>query len=262
MTNGLLFERDGPVARITLDRPEAGNAIDLPMARALMEAAIACNEDDAIRCVLMTGNGRLFCAGGDVAVFAAMGDKLPAFLKEITTYLHAAVSRLAGMKKPLVTAVNGPAAGAGFGLAILGDLVLAAPSAHFTVAYTGVGLSPDGGTTWLLPRLIGLRRAQELALLNKRVNAEEAAALGLITRVAGEGALEKEAADLASQLARSATPALGATRRLLLDSFTTTAETQMERESRAIAAQARTRDGREGIAAFVEKRAPNFTGDR
>jgi 2-(1,2-epoxy-1,2-dihydrophenyl)acetyl-CoA isomerase len=258
MANGLTFVVDGPIARITLDREEVGNAIDIPVARALMEAAIACDENDAIRCVLLTGKGRLFCAGGDVAAFNAAGEHLPAFLKEITAYLHLAIARFARMNKPLVTAVNGPAAGAGFSLAILGDIVLASPSAHFTLAYTAIGLSPDGGSTWLLPRLIGLRQAQELALRNRRVKAEEAASLGLITRVAAEGALEAEATALAQELALSATTALGATRRLLLDSFTSSIETQMELESRAIAAQARMYEGREGVAAFVEKRRPDF----
>jgi 2-(1,2-epoxy-1,2-dihydrophenyl)acetyl-CoA isomerase len=258
MANGLTFGLEGPVARITLDREEMGNALDIPMARALMEAAIACDENDAIRCVLMTGRGRLFCAGGDIAAFNAAGDQLPAFLKEITAYLHLAIARLARMNKPLVTAVNGPAAGAGFSLAILGDIVLAAPAAHFTLAYTAIGFSPDGGATWLLPRLIGLRQAQELVLRNRRVKAAEAAALGLITRVVAEGALEPEAMALAQELAQSATSALGASRRLLLDSFSTSIETQMEQESRAIAGQARTPEGREGVAAFVEKRRPNF----
>jgi 2-(1,2-epoxy-1,2-dihydrophenyl)acetyl-CoA isomerase len=262
MANGLLFERLGAVARITLDRPQVGNAIDIPMAREFMERAIECDEDDSIRCVLVTGNGRLFCAGGDVAAFHGAGDQLPAFLKEITAYLHSAVSRFARMNKPLVTAINGPVAGAGIGLAIMGDIVLADPAAHFTLAYTAIGMSPDGGTTWLLPRLIGLRAAQELSLSNRRVKADEAASLGLVTRVAAEGALAEEAEKLSLELAASAVTALGATRRLLLESFSNSLETHMELESRAIAAQARTYEGREGVAAFVEKRAPRYVQEK
>lgn len=261
MADGILVSRDGAVARITLDRPEVGNALDIPMSRALMEAVIACEEDDAIRCVLLTGNGKLFCAGGDVAAFAAAGERLPAFLKEITAYVHVAVARLARMEKPVVTAVNGAAAGAGIGLAIVGDIALADPRASFALAYTGIGMSPDGGTTWLLPRLVGLRRAQELCLRNRRVGAEEAAAIGLVTRVTPEGALLEEATALARELAGAATGALGATRRLLLESAANALEAQLDAESRAIAAQARTADGREGIASFLEKRRPNFTGD-
>jgi 2-(1,2-epoxy-1,2-dihydrophenyl)acetyl-CoA isomerase len=254
----LLFERDGAIARLTLNRPTFGNAIDVPMAKALMEAAIECDEDDAIRCVLITGAGRLFCAGGDVGAFATVGEAIPNLLKELTSYLHSAISRLARMNKPLVTAINGPAAGAGFSLAILGDVVLAAPSAHFTLAYAGIGLSPDGGATWLLPRLIGLRRAQELALTNKRSTADEAAALGLVTRVVAEGALEAEAQLVTQSIAASAVGALGRTRNLLLGSFSTTLETQMELEVRSIAEASRSAEGREGIRSFVEKRRPNF----
>ena len=256
--HGLQVEREGAVTRLLLDRPAVGNAIDIPLARALMEAAIACDEDDSVRCVLLTGRGRLFCTGGDVAAFSAAGDQVPAFLKEITGYLHSALARFARMDKPMITAINGPAAGAGIGLALLGDIALADPTAHFTLAYTAIGMTPDGGTTWLLPRLVGMRRAQELVLLNRRVSAQEAAEIGLVTRVAGEGAVMEEANRLAEELAGSATGALGAARRLLLDSFSTPLETQMEQESRAIAARARTPEGREGLAAFVEKRKPRY----
>jgi 2-(1,2-epoxy-1,2-dihydrophenyl)acetyl-CoA isomerase len=231
------------------------------MARALMEAAIACDEDDSSRCILLTGAGRLFCAGGDVAAFAAAGDRLPAFLREITSYVHAAIVRLVRMDKPVVTAINGPAAGAGIGLALLGDIAIADPRAHFTLAYTGIGMSPDGGSTWLLPRLVGLRRAQELCLRNRRVGAEEAAGIGLVTRVAAADALMEEAQMLALELAGSATRALGATRRLLLESTGNSLEAQLDAESRSIAAMARTADGKEGIASFVDKRPPDFTGD-
>jgi 2-(1,2-epoxy-1,2-dihydrophenyl)acetyl-CoA isomerase len=258
MTDSILFERDGAVARITLNRPDVGNALDIPMCRALLEAAIACDEDDGIRCVLLTGTGKLFCAGGDVAAFAGAGDSLPAFLKEITAYVHAAITRLMRMDKPVVTAINGAAAGAGVGLALLGDIALAAPKAQFALAYTGLGLSPDGGTTWLLPRLVGLRQAQELCLRNKRVPAAEAASIGMITRVVDEDLLA-EATAVAHELASAATPALGVTRRLLLDGATASLETHLEAEARGIASLARTWQGREGVAAFVEKRVPNFT---
>lgn len=261
MGDSILLERDGGVARITLNRPEVGNALDIPMAHALMQAVLECDEDEAVRCVLMTGAGRLFCAGGDVAAFSAAGDRLPAFLKEITAYLHAAVVRLVRMDKPVVTAVNGPTAGAGIGLALLGDIVLADPRAHFTLAYTAIGMSPDGGSTWLLPRLVGLRRAQELCLRNRRVGADEAARIGLITRVADENALKEEAEMLARELAASATRAFGAARRLLLESTGNSLEAQLDAESRSIAALARTADGKEGIASFIEKRPPHFTGD-
>jgi 2-(1,2-epoxy-1,2-dihydrophenyl)acetyl-CoA isomerase len=239
-------------------RPESGNTIDVDMGRALMYAAIECDEDDDIRCVVLTGSGKLFCAGGDIGSFAAAGEGVPAYIKELTAYLHMAIARFARMNKPLVTAVNGPAAGAGLSLALLGDIVLATASAHFSLAYTAIGLSPDGGSTWILPRLIGLRRAQEMALLNTRVKAEEAAQIGLITRVVADGTLESETAQVAATLAASATGALGRARNLLLTSFSATLETQMEYESRAIAEAARGTENREGVRAFLEKRKPVF----
>ncbi|MBS0394224.1 MAG: enoyl-CoA hydratase/isomerase family protein, partial [Proteobacteria bacterium] len=147
----------------------------------------------------------------------------------------------------------------GLSLAILGDLALAAPTAHFTVAYTAVGLTPDGGATWLLPRLVGLRRAQELVLTNRRVPAAEAAALGLVTRITEEGRLLEEALATASTLAAGATGALGEARQLLLGSYDSALEAHLDRESRTIAAATRTAHGREGIRAFLAKQKPDFS---
>jgi 2-(1,2-epoxy-1,2-dihydrophenyl)acetyl-CoA isomerase len=254
----LLFERRGGVAVLTLNRPSVGNAIDVPLARALMEASIVCDEDDSIRCVMLTGAGKFFCAGGDVAGFTSAGDAIPSLLKELTAYLHMAIARFARMPKPLLCVVNGAAAGAGFSLAILGDIVLAARSAKFSLAYGAIGLSPDGGATWLLPRLVGLRRAQELALTNKRIDATEAATLGLITRAVDDASLVAAAAETAGLLTKSATKAIGRTRQLLLSSFGNSLETQMELESRSIADAGRGAESREGFAAFIGKRAPAF----
>ncbi|WEK07766.1 MAG: enoyl-CoA hydratase/isomerase family protein [Candidatus Pseudomonas colombiensis] len=174
MNDDVLLDLDGPVANLTLNRPQRGNAIDLPMAQALLRAAIRCDQDPAIRCVVITGAGRLFCAGGDLGAFTASGDEVPGFLSELAGVLHLAISRLMRMAKPLVVLVNGPAAGAGMSLSLLGDIVLASGSAHFTPAYSGIGLSPDGGLSWHLPRLVGLRRAQEILLLNRRLDAAQA----------------------------------------------------------------------------------------
>jgi 2-(1,2-epoxy-1,2-dihydrophenyl)acetyl-CoA isomerase len=179
-------------------------------------------------------------------------------VSDITGYLHVAIARLARMNKPLVTAVNGPAAGAGLSLAALGDIVLARRSSHFTLGYAGVGLVPDGGASWLLPRLIGMRRAQEMVLTNRRLSAEEAATCGLITRTVEDEDFLTETDRVVGSLAVAATGALGAARRLLLSSFSTTLETQMEFEARAITEAARTPNGIEGIGAFIEKRRPAF----
>jgi 2-(1,2-epoxy-1,2-dihydrophenyl)acetyl-CoA isomerase len=258
MSPVLLQERHGAVLTLTLNRPDSGNAIDLELARALMLAAIQCDEDASVRCVVLSGAGKMFCAGGDIATFAAAGAQTPALIKELATHLHAAISRFARMDKPMITTVNGAAAGAGFSLAILGDIALASAAASFTLAYGSIGLSPDGGATWLLPRLIGLRRTQELALTGQRLTAAQAAALGLTTRTVEASELAAETARLAAQLAAGPTWAFGRTRNLLLSSFSMSLETQMENEARAIAACAGGVEAREGIAAFLAKRPANF----
>jgi 2-(1,2-epoxy-1,2-dihydrophenyl)acetyl-CoA isomerase len=258
MMDTILFAQEGSIARVTLNRPQQGNAIDLAMAQALVKVAIRCDTDPAIRCVVLTGAGPLFCAGGDLAVFGDAGDRIPGLLSELAGTLHMAICRLLRMPKPLVVLVNGPAAGAGLSLAMAGDIVLAAPSAHFTAAYTAIGLTPDGGMSWLLPRLVGLRKAQAMILTNRRVKAAEAEAMGLITRVVEQGTLDVDGAQIAQSLCRSATAAIGAVRSLLLGSFAAELEAQLEREARAITCAGGHAESREGIAAFNEKRSANF----
>lgn len=252
----LLIERQNEVVRLILNRPKAGNAINVEMAKALMEAAMECDEDPAVRCVVLTGAGRMFCVGGDVKLFSSAGDRIPHLLKELTSYLHSAVSRLARMQKPLVTIVNGPAAGAGFSLALLGDIALASSEASFTLAYGKLGLSPDGGSTWLLPRLIGLRRAQELMLTDPTLDAQQAVALGLVTRLYDVGDGEAEA--LVEKLSRGGVQAWGRTRELLLGTYGASLESHLEAEARAIALAGRSAESREGIAAFLERRPAAF----
>jgi 2-(1,2-epoxy-1,2-dihydrophenyl)acetyl-CoA isomerase len=256
----LRFEASHGVARITLQRPDAANTIDLSLARELADAALRCAEDPAVRAVVLTGEGKMFCAGGDIGAFAGAGDGVPALLKQITAQLHVAVSRFARMNAPVVAAVNGPAAGAGLALACAADLALASDAAKFTLAYTKLGLAPDGSSTWFLPRLLGSRRALELMLTNRTLSAEEALSFGLVNRVVPAAALLSEADALARELASGATGAFGAVKRLLLLSASQGLEAQMEWEAHAIADAARSRDGAEGIAAFLAKRAPRFEG--
>ena len=258
MTDPVILKNQGSIAYLTLNRPTAGNAIDVPLARALLDATNVVAEDNQVRCVVVRGHGRMFCAGGDVNQLHAAGDGLSVLLKEILSYLHPAIAQLATMNKPVITAIHGPCAGAGIGLAAVGDIALAEPTAHFTMAYSKIGLSPDGGATWLLPRLVGLRRAQELSLMNRRVSADEAAAMGLITRVVAEGTLAHEVDGLAAELASSAVGALGRTKRLLLKSPNATLDEQLEAESENIIQQGNTVEGRAGVSAFVERRKPNF----
>ncbi len=255
----LILERKGPVARVILNRPNAGNAIELSLARALMEASIACDEDSSIRCVVLTGAGNLFCAGGDVGAFAEAGDNAPALIKQLTAYVHMAVARFARMGKPLVTSINGPAAEAGVSLALLGDIALCANTANFRIAYSSLGLSPDAGLSWLLPRLVGLRRAQELLLVDRRVTADEAAAIGMVTKVVDADKLHEETEATAARLAESSVSALGRARNLVLESYSASLETHMENEARTMADAARNAAFREGIAAFAQKRKPNFS---
>ena len=260
MASPLLLERSGSVATITLNRPETGNAIDVAMAEALLETALNCAADKVVRCVILTGAGSMFCAGGDIKTFAE-ADDAGTIIERITAPLHMAIARLARMDKPLITAINGAAAGAGFGLALLGDVALAARSAKFAVAYGALGVTPDAGTSWLLPRLVGLRQAQRLALSGERIDSAEAERIGLISGVVDDEALGPEALATAQKLAQQSGSALRRTRALLHASYSSGFETHLEREAEAISSAARGADGREGIAAFLGKRRPSFGAD-
>jgi 2-(1,2-epoxy-1,2-dihydrophenyl)acetyl-CoA isomerase len=256
----LLFDVRENVAHITLNRPESANAINLELAEDLMHAVMKCDEDPLIRAVLIKGAGPMFCAGGDVKRFAEKGEDLPYYLKQVTTPLHVAMSYLVRMDPPVVAAVHGSAAGAGMSLACACDVTLAAESAMFTMAYTRLGLTPDGGATYTLTRLVGIKRALELTLTNRLLSAEEALNWGIVTRVLPEDDLIKEATALAKSLAAGPTKAFGSTKRLLQSGLNESFEGQMKHESRIISEMARTADGREGISAFVAKRTSAFKG--
>ena len=256
-SKAVLLEVRDHVAYITLNRPQAGNALDLEMAKELAAAALECESNRDVRAVLLSGAGKSFCAGGDVKVFAAQ-PHLSRYLREITSYLHLAVSRFARLNAPVIAAVHGSAAGGGFSLAISCDLVLAAESAKFLMAYSKIGMAPDGGSTYFLPRLVGLKRAVELALTNRVLSAAEACAWGIVTEVIAPELLSARAEELAQSLAQGPTGAFGSAKRLLHGGWNQTLETQMELESRAIAEAGGTADGQEGIRAFVEKRKAKF----
>jgi 2-(1,2-epoxy-1,2-dihydrophenyl)acetyl-CoA isomerase len=255
----VLLEREDGIAILTLDRPDAANAIDLALAQALSEHASSLAGDPTVRVVLLKGNGRIFCGGGDLRSFAPQPD-IPRHLRELTMHLHTAIARLARMDAPVIAAVHGSAAGAGFSLACACDIVVAAESARFVLAYSKVGLTPDGSASWFLPRLIGLRRALDLALTNRVLSAQEALEWGLVTRVVPDADLDKHALELAREIAHAAPRALAGAKRLMRGSFDATLETQMELETDLIAGAAATADAREGIAAFLEKRPPRFGG--
>jgi len=249
------------VATITLNRPQAYNALNLALGRDLCTAAIEADEDRAVRCIVVTGAGKAFCSGGDVKDFADNLERIGVLVKELTTVFHGAISRLARSPKPVVMAVNGVAAGAGFSLAVAGDFVLATESARFTLAYAKIAAAPDGSSTWFLPRLVGYRRAMELYALNRSLTAREALDWGLLTRVIPDAEFAAAAQAFARELAAGPTAAIGRAKQLFRDSTHESLETQMELEAQAIAASGHTSDFKAGVTAFAGKQpAPRFTG--
>lgn len=257
----LIFTVDDGLATMTFDRPDAANGMNLAMMKEMFEVSIRCDEDPAIRALIVTGSGRFFSAGGDLKGFHEAGDEVGALLKEMTAYLHTSISRFARMDAPVIAAVNGMAAGAGFSFAAACDLVIAASSARFTMAYTAGGLSPDGSSTYFVPRAIGVKRTTDLMLTNRHLTADEALEWGIVSRVVDDGALMHEAVTLGRQLAAGPTKAFGAVKRLLAATMGESLETQMEAEAREIAGLATgTSDAREGVTAFLEKRPAEFVG--
>jgi 2-(1,2-epoxy-1,2-dihydrophenyl)acetyl-CoA isomerase len=256
----LLLERRDHVATITLNRPDAYNALDLELGRELFHASLEVDEDPDVRCVVITGAGKAFCAGGDVKGFVDNLPRIGILVKELTTYLHGAVSRLTRSPKPVIMAVNGVAAGGGLSFALSGDLVVAAESARFTMAYSKIAATPDGSSSYFLPRLVGLRRALELYLTNRVLSAREALDWGLITRVVPDAELRTAVETLAHELAAGPTLAIGGAKRLFHQSTWESLETQMELEAQAIAASGHTADFREGVTAFANKKSPTFHG--
>jgi len=254
----VLLTVDEGIARLTLNTPASGNALNPPVAAALRAAAESLTGRDDVRVVVLGAEGPMFCVGGDLAWMAAQGDAISAPLHGLATDFHAAITALNGLDAPVIAAVSGTAAGGGLSLVCACDLSVATASAKFTMAYTAAGLSPDGGSTWFLPRLVGVRRATELMLTNRRLTAQEACDLGLITHVVADDALAAEVDALAVRLAAGPTDAYGATKRLLAASAHASLAEQFDAEADAIAVRGAAPNGREGIAAFLAKRAPEF----
>jgi 2-(1,2-epoxy-1,2-dihydrophenyl)acetyl-CoA isomerase len=254
------YEVADAVATITLNRPAAYNALDLTLARELFAVTLEADEDRTVRCVVITGAGNAFCAGGDVKAFHESADRAGILIKQLTTYLHGAVSRLARTPKPVIMAVNGIAAGGGMSLALAGDLVVAAESAKFNMAYSKIAASPDGSSTYFLPRMIGLRRALELHYTNRTLTAREAMDWGLVNRVHSDAEFRRATAAFARELAQGPTAAFGRAKLLFHQSTQESLETQMELEAQAIAQASATEDFRNGVAAFVQKKPARFVG--
>jgi 2-(1,2-epoxy-1,2-dihydrophenyl)acetyl-CoA isomerase len=256
----LLRLEDG-VAHLTLNRPEASNGMDVPFLKALYEAIMMCHGAPGVRVVLLSGNGPNFCAGGDVKTFASKGEGLPDYLREATSWLQVAASALMRLGPPVVAKVHGFAAGGGgFGLVCASDLVIAGEGARFMSAATSVGMAPDAGSSVTLQKIVGVRKAMEILLLSPTLSAQDALELGIVTKVVPDDQLDDEAAALVGKLARRAPLALAATKRLLWDGVGRSVEECLPDESRTVSELSGTADSREGLAAVLEKRKPEFTG--
>ena len=248
----VMLDVQGGVASITFNRPDAANALDMAMAREFTRALRAAGSDDAARVILLTGTGRLFCAGGDLRSMHAAADP-GAFVRELAETAHSAIRELAALEKPVVAAVQGSAAGAGLSIVLLSDLVVATPATTFVTAYATVGLTPDCGQSWLLPRVVGLGRALQLTLLPRRVPAEDAVELGIATRVVPENSLLDEARALAAGLASGPALALGQARALLRSADKAGFDKHLDLEAATIARMASTHESRALIDAAVTR---------
>jgi 2-(1,2-epoxy-1,2-dihydrophenyl)acetyl-CoA isomerase len=255
------LEIDGAVAVLTLNHPEVLNALSPPMIAGLIAALDEVEaSDSAVRCLVMTGAGRAFCAGVNLREGGSISSpKLDAGAVLETMY-HPLLRRLRDLRIPLVAAVNGACAGGGMGVALMADIILAARTAYFLQAFRGIGLVPDCGSTWLLPRLIGRARALELSMLGERLPAETAMHWGIVNRICDGDTLREETLKLARNLAAGPTVALGLIRRLYWESTGNSYEEQLDLECQFQRTAGRSADFREGVTAFLEKRPAKFQG--
>jgi 2-(1,2-epoxy-1,2-dihydrophenyl)acetyl-CoA isomerase len=256
----VLYEKDKGVATIALNRPEKLNAFDATMHEELYSAFDGAAADEEIRCVVLRGEGRGFSAGADLAEVVQSTDGDPDLGEYLRSTYSRLVQRMVAIEKPIVAALHGPVYGAGVGIALACDLRIAAESAKFSVAFIKIGLMPDAGVTFFLPRVVGLGRAMQMSMLGDAVDAEEAYRIGLVNEVVPEDALAEEARKLAEQLAAMPTGALGRIKHSLYASFETDLETALEHEAEGQTFCGYTQDHKEGVAAFFERRAPEFTG--
>ena len=258
MTDGLRVDVDGPVATLTLDRPEALNALTIPMKLALREELERIAADRAIRAVILTGAGRAFCAGQDLAE-RERPDAAP-LDAELRERYNPIIRALRSMGQPAIAAVNGVAAGAGASIAFACDLRIAAADARFVLAFGRIALIPDSGATWFLPRLVGAARAAEMAFIGDPISADEALRIGLVSRVVPASDLMTEARALADRVAAGAPRAVALTKGALERAATVELDEALDGEAKLQGIAGATADHAEGLAAFREKREPRFTG--
>ena len=254
------FEIIENIAIIRLNRPNSYNSLNAKMAKELLEISYECDTNKKIRAIILTGEGdKAFCAGGDLKSFHETGN-ISKHLKMVTHDLHGAITKFSRMNSPLIVAINGVAAGAGLSFVGFADLAIAKTSATFVSAYTKAGLTPDGSSSYYLPRIIGIRKYLELVMTNKVLSSEEALSWGLLNYIYDDKNFWNETLKLADNLSKGPTLAYGKTKRLIHNSLNSTLETQMELETKMISESAETNDGQIGIKAFIDKEKPKFEG--
>lgn len=258
MTNPILTQQHGEILEIAINRPEVYNALNLDVMVMLSDTLASAATDDSIKGIMITGKGKAFCSGGDLKWISQQAEDASTTLHKLAPQFHIAITEIRRMGKPVVAAINGIAAGGGFSLALACDFRVMAESAVLRQAYTSSGLSIDGGGTFALPRLVGLARALEIAAFDQPISSTQALAWGLVTKVVPDEKVVEEAISMLDGLAKSALHSFAWSKRLLIESFNNTLETQLELERQGISECAGHPDGREGIKAFSEKRKPVF----
>jgi 2-(1,2-epoxy-1,2-dihydrophenyl)acetyl-CoA isomerase len=259
MMEHILFEKKSMVGRIILNRPKAFNSFNRKMAFELQDALDDCNADDSVRAIVISGEGKAFCAGQDLGEVTDP-DNNPGFEKILDEHYGPIIKKLRSTMKPIVAAVNGVAAGAGANIALACDIVVAKESVSFIQAFSAIGLIPDSGGTFFLPRLIGFQKASALAMLAEKVSATEAERMGMIYKVFTDDDFDTEVEKLVHKLANLPTRGLALTKQAFNQSYNNKLEEQLDLESKLQIEASRTDDYREGVAAFMEKRKPNFEG--
>ena len=258
----VIYSREGSVGVITLNRPASYNVLSQDVAVGLQQAIRTCGDDDAVRAVILTGNGNAFCGGGDIKFMIAAREAKRSIesFDELFRVLHGTIIAMREMPKPIIAALNGVAAGGGLGLALACDFRIASPKVNLLTAFLGIGASPDSSSSFFLPRYVGIGRATELFLRNKPVGAEEALTLGLVNAVVPPEQVMAEATKLAHELAQGPTAAFGRTKLLLNQSFNTSLQNHLHSEAQLITISAQAPDFTEGTNAFVAKRKAQFSG--